>query len=115
MKSLFSYLIITFVVFFWILRIAVAVTASMAIDIGIQPINLTIEIILLFVTLVSILLIIKRNIIGGILYFSTYLLYFGATTITQVIALAEDSFTSDLKKNRLKQKMLINCIILLIF
>ena len=83
MKSLFSYLLIIFVIFFWILRIAVALTASINIDIGIQPIDLTMEIILLFVTLVAVILVIKRNIIGALIYFSSYLLYFGASTITR--------------------------------
>ena len=89
MKSFFSYLIIIFVIFFWILRIAVALTATLNNDIGIYPIDLTIEIVLLFVTLVSIILIIKRNIIGAIVYFASYLLYFGASTITQIISLSE--------------------------
>lgn len=83
MKSLFSYLLIIFVIFFWILRIAVALTATINVDIGIQPIDLTFEIILLFVTLVSIVLVIKRNIIGALIYFSSYLLYFGTSTITR--------------------------------
>ena len=89
MKSLFSYLLIVFAIFFWILRVAVALTASMNFEFAIQPINLTMEIVLLFVTLVSIILVIKRNIIGAIVYFSSYLLYFGASTITQIIGLAE--------------------------
>ena len=91
MKSLFSYLLIIFVIVFWILRIAVAFTTTMEIDIGITPINLTVEIILLFLTLLAIVLIIKRNIIGALIYFSSYLLYFGATTITQVISLIDGS------------------------
>ena len=89
MKSLISYLIIVFVIFFWILRIAVALTSTLNIDIGIYPIDITIEIVLLFVTLVSIILIIKRNIIGAIVYFASYFLYFGASTITQIISLSE--------------------------
>lgn len=94
MKSLFSYLLIIFVIFFWILRIAVAVTASINIDIGIQPINLTTEIILLFITLLAIILIIKRNIIGGIVYFASYLLYFGTSTITQIVNLTNGNLSS---------------------
>ncbi len=89
MKSLFSYLLIIFVIFFWMLRIAVAVTASMNIDIGIQPINLTFEIVLLFVTLVAIVLVIKRNIFGALIYFASYLLYFGTSTVNQIIELTE--------------------------
>ena len=95
MKSLFSYLLIIFTVFFWILRIAVAVTASMNIDIGIQPINLTVEIILLFVTLLAIVLVVRRNIIGAIIYFASYILYFGASVITQVMDLVNGTLNTN--------------------
>lgn len=95
MKSLFSYLLLIFTIFFWILRVAVSVTASMNIDIGIQPINLTVEIILLFVTLLAILLVIKRNIIGAIIYFASYVLYFGASVITQVMDLINGTLSTN--------------------
>ncbi|MBR6034200.1 MAG: hypothetical protein IKP28_05670 [Clostridia bacterium] len=84
MKSIASYLITFFVVIFWIFRIAVALTASLDMDFGIKPMNLTIEIVLLFVTLLAIVLIIKRNIIGALIYFSAYLLYFGSSAFSQI-------------------------------
>lgn len=95
MKSLASYLITIFVIFFWIFRIVVAVTATLSIDIGIEPINLTHEIILLFVTLLAIILIVKRNIIGALIYFASYLLYFGSTVITQIIGATEGTLASN--------------------
>ena len=91
MKSLFSYLIIIFDVFYWIFRIAVALTATLKVDIGVEPVNLTIEIVLLFVTLLAIILVVKRNIIGGLIYFIAYSLYFGTSTVTQIIDLANGS------------------------
>ncbi len=84
MKSITSYLITFFVILFWLFRVAVALTTSLNVDIGIQPINLTIEIALLFVTLLAIVLIIKRNIIGALIYFGSYTLYFGASAISQI-------------------------------
>ena len=87
MKSLTSYLIIVFIIFFWILRVVVALTATMNFDFFIKPIDVTAEIVILFVSLAAIILIIKRNIIGAIIYFACNLLYFGATVITQVIGL----------------------------
>ena len=77
MTSLFSYLITMFGGLFWILRIVVAITYSMDIDFPIEPLDFNIEIILLFVTLFCIILIIKRNLIGALIYFITYGLYFG--------------------------------------
>ena len=89
MKSLLSYLIIIFVIFFWILRIIVALMGTLEFEFPIKPIDLTFEIIILFITLVAIVLIIKRNILGGLLYFISYLLYFGTSTINSVISVID--------------------------
>ena len=62
---------------FWIFRIVIAFTATMGIEIGIVPINMTMELILLFVTILSIILVIKRKLVGGILYLLSYGAYFG--------------------------------------
>ena len=77
MASLFSYLMMMFVVMFWGLRIAVAVTATLGIDFLITPLNSNIEIGMLFITLILIVLIIRRSFIGGLAYLITYGLYFG--------------------------------------
>lgn len=77
MRSLTSYLLAIFMVMFWIFRIVVAFTASIGINIGFNPINLNMEIVLLFVTIPCIVLVFKRNIIGSILYLIVYLSYFG--------------------------------------
>ena len=44
---------------------------------GIVPINETLEIILLFVTLVCIILVVKRKLVGALIYLLIYGLYFG--------------------------------------
>ena len=62
MTSMFSYLITMFGGIFWIFRLIIAVTYTMSIDIGIEPLNFNIEVILLFVTLFCMILIVKRNI-----------------------------------------------------
>ena len=77
MMSLVGYLVVMFMGLFWIFRLVVAFTFSMGIDIGIIPLNINIEIILLFTTLVCMLLVGKRKIIGSILYLISYGLYFG--------------------------------------
>ena len=63
--SLFSYLITIFSVVFWFFRSIVCLMASMQMDFVCQPMNLNIEIGLLFATLPCMILIFKRNIIGG--------------------------------------------------
>lgn len=75
--AVLSYLITMLSILFFIVRGVIAVCYSTGTNIGITPINPTIEIILLFVTVICILLIIKRNIWGALVYFISYGLYFG--------------------------------------
>ena len=76
MTSVFSYLITMFAGMFWLLRVIVCI-ASINGNFPIQPLNITTEIILLFVTLVCLIFIIKRNILGALAYFVAYGFYFG--------------------------------------
>lgn len=85
MTSLFSYLITMFGGLFWLLRVIVAVTYTLGIDFPIVPLNFNTEIILLFVTIIAMAFIIKRNIIGALIYFVTYGWYFGNDLYNNVI------------------------------
>lgn len=75
--SMFSVLMGLFAIIFWILRVAVAFTASMNIEFFLTPLNLQVEIILTFITLISIILIFKKSIIGALIYLLSYWGYFG--------------------------------------
>lgn len=75
--SLISYLITMFAGLFWIFRVVVALTSSLNIDIGFAVPDLTAEIIMLFVALLCIVLIVRRQLIGAILYMVSYGWYFG--------------------------------------
>jgi len=77
MTSLFSYLITMFGGMFWLLRVVVAVTYTLGVDFPIVPLDFNTEIILLFVTIIAMIFIIKRNIIGALIYFVAYGWYFG--------------------------------------
>lgn len=87
MTSMFSYLITMFGGLFWVFRIIVALLNSMQKDFPIQPLNPTIEIILLFITLICFILIIKRKLIGALTYFVAYGLYFGTDVYNQLTAI----------------------------
>lgn len=88
MKSLASYLLVMFMAMFWVFRIIVAFTYELGMDFGgIEPFNQTMEIILLFIVLVCILFIIKRKIIGALIYLLAYGMYFGSNLITGIITL----------------------------
>lgn len=84
MTSLFSYLITLFGGMFWLFRLVITLAYTMSADIGIEPLDFNIEVILLFVTLFSMVLIIKRNIIGALVYFVAYGLYFGTDLFNNV-------------------------------
>ena len=77
MISLFSYLITMFAGLFWLGRVVITVCYTLGTDIGITPLNYTVEIILLFVTLICLIFIVKRKIFGALIYFVCYGLYFG--------------------------------------
>lgn len=86
MKDLKSWLLLFFGILFWIFRIIVAIyTQSEETFGGFVAFDLKIEIILLFVTVLSFIFIAKRNILGGILYTVTYCYYFGGYFITNVV------------------------------
>ena len=85
MTSLFSYLLTTFGGLFWLLRVVVAITYTLGVDFPIVPLDFNTEIILLFITIIAMVLIIKRNIIGALIYFVTYGWYFGNDLYNNVI------------------------------
>ena len=77
MKSLASWLFTIFAIMFWLFRVAVIVADSVGGNLGFPIPNAGYELILLFVTLPCFILIVKRVPFGGLIYFITYLLYFG--------------------------------------
>ena len=63
---------------FWLFRIVVALMYTAEAAFMIQPLNITWEIALLFVTLACfILLVVKRSLVGALIYFIAYACYFG--------------------------------------
>lgn len=77
MKSVFSWLISALAVMFWIFRVIISMMATFKAEFIITPIDMNMEIVLLFVTLPCLIFIFKRSIIGGIAYFGLYGWYFG--------------------------------------
>ena len=84
MKNLTTYLFVIFMIMFWIFRIIVAFCYNLGIDFITEPTDLTFEIILLFLTFLSIILVIKRSTLGGIIYIIGNGLYFGTTIFNAI-------------------------------
>lgn len=77
MVGMLSYLISFLGILFWGLRVVVVFCATMQMDFGIQPINLNLEIILLFISIPCFALVLKRNLGGAFVYFIAFTAYFG--------------------------------------
>ena len=87
MKKFSTYLLVMFMALFWILRIIITVMAQLGKDfMGIIPINETFEIILLFAFLLCAILVVKRKLLGALLYLTLHAIYFGGD-ITEKIGI----------------------------
>lgn len=73
---------------FWIFRVLVAISSELNWEMGaLKPLNIQVEIILLFVVLGCLIFIVKRKMIGALIYLLAYGLYFGADVVNNVSAL----------------------------
>ena len=73
MERTSSWLISFFIVIFWVFRVLVAISVQSGSNLAnFITFDFNLEIIMLFVTILSFILIVRRSIIGGILYFVTY-------------------------------------------
>ena len=77
MIGMLSYLISFLGILFWGFRVVVVFCATMQIDFMVTPINLNLEIALLFVSIPCFALILKRNLAGAFVYFIAFTAYFG--------------------------------------
>ena len=96
MKNLSTYLVVMFMIMYWFFRVVLAVTNTVGVDLGITIPNYNMEIVLLFITIVSIVLVIKRNIIGSLLYLISYALYFGKPLLNGIMAIASADGSFDI-------------------
>lgn len=74
---MFRYVITTLASMFWIFRAIVALMYTNNSTFQLEPLNMTFEIILLFVTFVCIILIARRKMTGAVIYLIAQTAYFG--------------------------------------
>ena len=87
MKNLSSWLITIFIIMFWGFRVLVATNAASGGEFVTTPIDITAEIVLLFVVLALVPFIFKRKLLAGLIYLGAYGWYFGRGLVTNVIAM----------------------------
>lgn len=93
MKSLFSYLITILAVIYWMFRVIVSLMYSMGKEFICQPLDPNIEIGILFLTIPSIIFIIRRNVIAATLYFGMYAAYFGTILFNSLTGMPAEQET----------------------
>lgn len=90
MKNFSTWLLACFMVMFWAFRALVTLMAELHQDFGgIVPLNKTLEIILLFVVLVCIVLVVKRKMVGALIYLLSYGMYFGTDILKNINTIIE--------------------------
>ena len=85
MKNFSTWMLVLFMIMFWVFRVIVVLMDELNLDFGgIEPLNASLEIILCFVVLVCIILVVKRKMIGGLLYLLSYGMYFGVNVYDSI-------------------------------
>ena len=99
MKKFSTYLLVMFIIIFWMVRIAVTIMSQMGKNfLGMVPMNETFEIAILFATLLCLVLIVKRKLLGSLLYIVLHAIYFGGD-ITNKLNIIANNETLTLSQN----------------
>lgn len=94
MRTVANYMVVVLMIMFWLFRVVVAYMAGIGKSFMVAPINETVEIILLFISLICIALVIKRKLFGGIVYLISNIAYYGVYLYNSVMPLIKgEQFT----------------------
>ena len=101
MTSFSTWILAIFMVMFWLFRAIVALCTQFSIDLlGLVAYNFNIEVIIAFATLLCIILVVKRKLIGSVLYLMIYGVYFGEHFITNIMLVVQgQTITTDFAMN----------------
>ncbi len=91
MKSLSSWLLAIFAFMFWAFRVLTTILYSLGTEFVAVPIDMTMEIALLFITFVCICFIAKRNLISAIIYLIAHGMYYGIYLYQNVMAIINET------------------------
>lgn len=97
MASFSTWLLTIFMVMFWLFRAIVALCTQFSIDLlGIVAYDFNMEVIIAFATLICMILVVKRKLIGSLIYLMLYGVYFGEHFITNIMTLTQGQVTMDM-------------------
>lgn len=95
MKKFSTYLVVMFMIVFWIVRIVVTLASQFGGSfLGMVPMNEAFEIGILFGTLLSLVLIVKRKMAGALLYLTLHAIYFGSDVTIKLNMMAQKNALS---------------------
>ncbi len=90
MKNLSSWLIAIFAFMFWGFRVITTILYSLGTEFVAEPIDLTMEIALLFITFICICFITKRKLLPSIIYLISHLAYYGIYLYQNIISIINE-------------------------
>ena len=93
MKNLSSWLISIFAFMFWGFRVVATVMYSIGTEFVAPPMDMTMEIALLFITFICICFIAKRKLIPTLIYLVAHALYYGIYLYQNIMAMLEGTST----------------------
>lgn len=85
MQKFSTWMILSLDVIFWIIRVIATYTYAMGMDFMVVPLNMNMEVILLFIALICFIFIAKRNWLGPIVYLIGYGGYFGVDLYNNIV------------------------------
>lgn len=95
MQKFSTWMIVMFVAMFLLLRIICTYCSQMGIEFMAKPLDFSLEIFIIFTTVLCLILIIKRKWLGTILYFVAYEGYFGVDLIKNFNNIKEGVLSAD--------------------
>ena len=96
MKNLSSWIIAIFAFMFWAFRVIITALYAMGTEIILPPMDMTMEIVLLFLTFVCICFITRRKLLPSLIYLIAHVLYYGVYIYQNIEAIINQSGSLDL-------------------
>lgn len=99
MKNLSSWLIAIFAFLFWGYRVVATVLYAMGTELVLTPMDMTMEITLLFITFICICFIPKRKLLAVTIYLIAHLFYYGVYIYQNIVAIINNTASLELYMN----------------
>ena len=96
MKNFSSWLIAIFAFMFWAFRLIGTALNSVGIDFMFVPSNMTMEIVLLFITFICICFMVKRKLLAAVIYLVCHFAYYGPTFIEHFMGIINQTLPMEM-------------------